>query len=189
MEVGKMKEIWKDIVGYEGLYQISNLGNVMSLNYRKRGYSQILVPKKNNRGYLWVELKSNGKRKCMTIHRLVANAFLDNSSALPLINHKDENPINNRVDNLEWCDNSYNVLYSLKRHERKARALRNGKIVRKPTKYKQKVIQLTKSGDFVRDWESIQAIHGELGYNNTSITECCKRIRKTAYGYKWRFAE
>ena len=98
-----MEEIWKDIDGYEGLYQISNLGNVKSLNYRNQGIERILTPKCNNAGRLWVELARNGDRKPMLIHRLVAMAFIPNPNGYPQVNHMDENPKNNRVDNLEWC--------------------------------------------------------------------------------------
>lgn len=112
-----MTEIWKDIVGYEGLYQVSNLGNVKRLKgYKGRGKGYIveehlIQPSINSRGYQNVVLCKNGKTKTFTMHRLVAIAFLDNPDNLPQVNHKDENKTNNCVDNLEWCDSVYNNNY------------------------------------------------------------------------------
>lgn len=112
-----MTEIWKDIVGYEGLYQVSNLGNVKRLKgYKGRGKGYIveehlIKPSINSNGYQNVVLCKNGKTKTFTMHRLVAIAFLYNSDNLPQVNHKDENKLNNCVDNLEWCDSKYNNNY------------------------------------------------------------------------------
>ena len=112
-----MTEIWKDIVGYEGLYQVSNLGNVKRLkSYKGRGKGYIveehlIQPSINSRGYQTVDLCKNGKTKTFSMHRLVAIAFLDNSDNLPEVNHKDEDKTNNCVDNLEWCDRVYNNNY------------------------------------------------------------------------------
>lgn len=182
-----MKEVWKDIEGFEGKYQVSNLGNVKSLNYRNQGYSQNLVPKKNNQGYLWVELRRNGESKCCLIHRLVADAFIENLKNYPIINHKDENPLNNAVDNLEWCDISYNVIYSLKRKGK----YRENKIVRrrKNRNLKEKhIIQKTIDDKFIRDWKNLGEIVRSTNMNRWSITQCCTGDRKTAHGYKWDFA-
>ena len=112
-----MTEIWKDIVGYEGLYQVSNLGNVKRLKgYKGRGKGYIveehlIKPSINSNGYQNVVLCKNGKTKTFTMHRLVAIAFLYNSDNLPEVNHKDEDKTNNCVDNLEWCDRVYNNNY------------------------------------------------------------------------------
>ena len=114
-----MVEVWKDIEGYEGRYKISNLGNVKSLMYGGRKYEKDLTPKVNNCGRLWVELFCNGKKKQFLIHRLVAKAFIPNPHGLPQINHIDENPKNNRVDNLEWCDARYNMMYGHAREKRR----------------------------------------------------------------------
>ena len=109
-----MTEIWKDIVGYEGLYQVSNLGNVKRLKgYKGRGKGYIveehlIKPSISSNGYQNVVLCKNGKTKTFTMHRLVAIAFLYNSDNLPQVNHKDKNKLNNWVDNLEWCDSKYN---------------------------------------------------------------------------------
>lgn len=99
-----MKEIWKDIKGYEGLYWVSDMGHV------KNRHGRTLKPE-IRRGYYSVDLCKNGKRKKCHIHRLVAKAFLPNPNNLPMINHKDEDKLNNNADNLEWCDNTYNSQY------------------------------------------------------------------------------
>ena len=113
-------EIWKDIKGYEGLYQISNFGRVKSLpkyTYSK-GYPQLRKEKLlksrltgRHRNYLQVRFNDGTNHK---VHRLVAQMFIPNPNNLPIVNHKDENPSNNRVDNLEWCTNQYNCQYSAK---------------------------------------------------------------------------
>lgn len=112
-----MQEIWKDIEGYEGLYQVSNFGRVKSLDrYVLRNENTLFVKvivlsQLNIRGYLAVRLCNSGKYKNYFVHRLVANAFIHNDNNYSEINHIDENKHNNHVDNLEWCDRKYNVNY------------------------------------------------------------------------------
>lgn len=180
-----MKEIWKDIAGYEGLYQVSNLGNVRSLNYRRHGYVKQLTPKVNNKGYLWVELSFNRKRRCFSIHRLVAEAFVDNPYDFPEVNHIDEIKQNNKHDNLEWCTHKYNNQYSRIRHPENY--VRN---VRSCKSYKHNICveQKRRDGTIVNTYKNIADAVKETGFNNWSITQCCQGIRKQAYGYKWEFA-
>ena len=104
------EEIWKDIIGYEGLYQVSSLGRVRSLDrfYYRLHKGKVLSPTKDRYGYLTVTLNCNGKSKTIKIHRLVAQAFIENPDNLPQVNHKDEVKSNNCVDNLEWCSAKYN---------------------------------------------------------------------------------
>ena len=114
-----MEEIWKDIEGYEGLYEVSSYGRVRSLgqfvNHNYGGYAyrkgRLLKPGLGSRGYLSVTLSKNGIQKQYTVHRLVAQAFIENPDNLPQVNHKDEDRTNNNVTNLEWCDAKYNVNY------------------------------------------------------------------------------
>ena len=109
-----MQEIWKDINDYEGLYQVSNLGRVKSLSrkYKKRVIQEHIVqPSIAHNGYLRVGLSKNGIRKYDSIHRLVAKAFIPNPNNYNIVNHKDCNRQNNCVDNLEWCNEKYNINY------------------------------------------------------------------------------
>lgn len=104
-------EIWKDIKGYEGLYQVSNYGNVKSLNYLRTGKERILKQGTRKGGYKRVALCNNGEMKFYLVHRLVAEVFLENPRNLPQVNHKDENSSNNHVSNLEWCTPKENSNY------------------------------------------------------------------------------
>lgn len=171
-------EVWKDIQGYEGKYQISNKGNVKSLNYRNSGYSQNLVPKTNNSGRLWVELALDGDKKPMLIHRLVAMAFIPNPHNYPQINHKDENVTNNRAENLEWCTGEYNVKYFLDRHTQRGR----------PVRLNSPILQIDTEGNILKRWDNVTAIKNAKGFSAWSICECCKGNRKSAYGFKWQYA-
>ena len=98
-----MQEVWKDIEGYEGYYQVSNLGRVKQIKFNR-----LLKLCCDNYGYLIVVLSKNGIHRTRTVHRLVAETFIPNESNYPQVNHKDENKTNNNVTNLECCDNKYN---------------------------------------------------------------------------------
>lgn len=161
-----MKEIWKDVKGYEGLYQISNLGNVKS----KR---KILKPVDGE--YLKVGLSKNGIQKTITIHRLVAQAFIDNPNKSNFVNHIDENKHNNIADNLEWCTNVYNINYGE----------RNKKDSINQSKYK--IVQKDKSGNLIRVWNNIWELTHETNYKKDNISCCCRGKYKYAYGYKWEY--
>jgi len=179
-------EIWKDIEGYEGKYQVSNLGNVRN----NRGNMYL---KTHNKGYLQIELSDGVNKKTYLVHRLVALAFIDNPNNLPFINHKDENKQNNRVENLEWCDQSYNVRYSLAMQNnidineycnaphktpRRKNTKRNG----------MKILQISLDGELIKEWDNARTIFLENNWSDWSISECCRGKRKTAYGYKWQYA-
>lgn len=105
------KQIWKDVKGYEGLYQVSNTGRVRSLNYRNTGKVQVLKSQGQTQAYLLVRLCKEGASKLYLIHRLVAEAFIPNPNNYKEINHVDENKQNNIVSNLEWCTREYNQNY------------------------------------------------------------------------------
>lgn len=142
-----MSEIWKDIKGYEGLYQISNQGRVKSLqewngnrhsaSYRNR--ERILKPTDNGHGYLIVGLKKETKRKNHYIHRLVAEAFVENPKKNKYVNHLDYDKANNKADNLEWCSQKENVLYSKHRmeHQKNAKLPKSGYKYIKKSKVKE----------------------------------------------------
>ena len=170
------KEIWKDVVGYEGLYQVSNNGRVKSLWF---GKERILKPMKTIWGYLQVDLNKNGERKGYRVHRLVAQTFLPNPDNLPVVNHKDENKENNKVENLEFCDTKYNINYGT-RNQRVAEKLTNGKRS-KP------IFQYTKTGEFIQEWKSATDVERNLGYSHCHISQCCNEKRKSANGFIWKY--
>ena len=123
-----MEEIWKDIAGYEGLYQVSNEGNVRTIKRQgtKGGLLKIRVSYKYAVNYCYVGLCKNGRRKSFWIHRLVAQAFIPNPDVLPQVNHKDQNPSNNMVNNLEWCTLKYNMNYGTIRERQKDTCSKKG---------------------------------------------------------------
>lgn len=174
------KEEWRDIEDYEGLYQVSNLGQVKSLNYNHTGREQILKPYMSKNGYLKVCISNNGKHTNHLVHRLVGNAFLPNPQNLPQINHKREDAKeDNRVENLEWCSAAYNLAYGT-RLERIAKANTNGKRS-KP------VFQFDLSGKLLMIWPSTKEIERQLGYKNNYIGGCCLGKYKQAYGFLWSY--
>ena len=167
----KNNEIWKDIEGYQGLYQISDKGRVKSLYF---GKERILKPGNNGQGYLHVILCKNGKMKIYKVHRLVCQTFLPNPNNLPEINHKDEDKTNNKVDNLEWCSSKYNINYGT--HNQRSTEKRS-----KP------VLQFTKDGIFVKEWKSTIDVQKNLGYACGHISNCCNGKNKSAYGFIWKY--
>ena len=123
-----MIEEWRPVVGYEGLYEVSNIGRVRSLDrfYYRLHKGKVLSPTKDRYGYLTVTLNCNGKSKTIKIHRLVAQAFLPNPDNLPQVNHKDEDKTNNNVDNLEWCTAKYNVNFGTRQERYRNTMLEKG---------------------------------------------------------------
>lgn len=156
-------EVWKDIQGYEGLYQVSNLGNVRSLDYGGTRRVKILKLDTQKNGYKQVKLYKNGKCKNHRIHRLVSIHFIDNPKNLPKVNHKNENKADNRVENLEWCDSKYNNNFGT-RTKRIAKAI------------SKKVICITTGEIF----DSIKEASRQTGANQSHIVECCRGKRKSA---------
>lgn len=114
-----MVEMWKDVPGYEGLYKVSNIGNVMSFHtdgvFGKNNHGRLLVQRTDACGYKYVYISKNGKKKRESVHRLVAYAFLPNPENLPQVNHIDEIRDHNTVSNLEWCTALYNQRYGHRR--------------------------------------------------------------------------
>ena len=184
-----MEEIWKDIEGYEGTYQVSNLGRVRSLD---RVVSRVMptgkvfnshkVPGRmlknnmSNIGYYVVNLHKDGKGHTMQVHRLVAQAFIPNPKNLPEVNHKDEDKLDNRVDNLEWCDSAYNTNYGTSL-QRKTEATRLA------------VLQYDFDGNFIAEYPSSKEASEAAGVDRSLISKCCRGQRRTAGGFVWKYKE
>ncbi len=168
-------EEWRPVVGYEGLYEVSDWGRVKSLKF---GKEKLLKPFDNSCGYLHVGLCKDGKKKNFYLHKLVAEAFIPNHNGFTEVNHKDEDKTNNRVENLEWCDRSYNCNYST-RNQRVAEANTNGVLSKH-------VYQYTLKGELVKTWPSSQEC-GRNGFNQGNITECCNGKRNKHKGFKWSY--
>ena len=160
-------ETWKPIAGYEGLYEVSDLGRVKSLNYNHTGIEKILKPRKNTWGYLQVILCKDGNRKQTNIHRLVATTFIPNPNNLETVNHKDEVKTNNVVINLEWMSQKDNNIYSK---------------ARKVQMFDKKTGELLATFPYINEAERV------TGIDDGHISECCKGKRKSAGGYIWRYA-
>ena len=183
------EEIWKDVKGFEGLYQVSSFGRVKSLSKRffvsnqfgktnkiRITKERILRPQLNKYGYLCVTLCKNGIHTLSVVHRLVAKTFIENKNNHVCINHKDENKMNNCVDNLEWCTVKYNQNYGT---------------IKERVSYAQSIdiIQCDINGDFIKRWHGINKASRELKINHSNIISCCQGKRKTAGGYIWRYAD
>ena len=174
-----MQEVWKDIKGYEGLYQVSNLGNIKSSSS-----SQNLNPSLHSGGYLKIELYKNGKGKYFYVHRIVAEAFIRNQEAKAQVNHIDGNKKHNSVDNLEWATPSENISHAFKIG-----------LLQSPMKGKygnlnplsKKIDQYTVDGIFINTWDSISDVVRHFDCARTSIYRCLRGKTKTSMGYVWKY--
>ena len=183
-----MEEIWKDVVGYEGLYQVSNLGRVRSTTREvihssgmvQHRNGKILSVDKGEKGYLSVYLYREGKKKFYGIHRLVAQAFLPNPNNLPQVNHKDENTSNNMVENLEWCTRKYNVNYGTARKRGLATKRAKNSIGAEIP-----VLQYELDGKFVKRYDSSRAAERETETSSVAIRRCCVGKYRQNKGFLW----
>jgi hypothetical protein len=178
-----MREVFKSAKGYEGIYSVSNLGRVKrEKSVAKKGTGNyqrdehIVKQRKNNKGYYVVDLYVCNVRHQVLVHRLVAQTFLKNPMLYPCVNHKDENPQNNCVENLEWCTQKYNMNYGT---VKKRIAGSNGK----------KVVQYSRDGKQVAKYISIMDAQRKTGISNGSIGDCLHNRRKSAGGFLWEYAQ
>lgn len=179
-----MNEIWKDIEGYEGIYQVSSLGRVRSLDrivmvYRQGQHirkipGKMKKPHLSNIGYYSVNLSKDNRPKFMLVHRLVAAAFIPNPYNLPEVNHKDENKLNNMVENLEWCDSKYNINYGTS-------------IQRKNEATSIKVLQRDLNGKLIAEYTNSLEASKITGVERSTIARCCRKERITAGGFIWEY--
>lgn len=183
-----MEEVWKDVVGYEGRYIVSNFGRIRSL-YRefvnKRGRimhitDRVMKTHLDECGYERVKLSGESGAKMTFVHRIVAESFIPNPNNHPMINHIDECKTNNRVDNLEWCDAKYNNVYG-NRLELVSKILMCRSDLSKP------VLMCDLSGNVLAEFGSIRDAARRVGGNQSFIGKACKGIYKTAYGHIWRY--
>ena len=177
-----MEEIWKDIVGYENLYQVSNLGNVRSLDRIVKGRNnsdrlikgKMLKAKKGNNPYLFVNLTVNNKGNNKLIHRLVATAFIPNPNNYPQVNHLNENVNDNRANNLEWVLPRENANYGT----------RNQRISQIKSK---SVLQFDLNGNLIAEYESQTQAAKLNNCYQYAISYCCLGKWKTYKGYIWKY--
>ena len=190
-------EIWRTPI-YKGEtyenYQVSNLGRLMSLNYRGTGRAELMNPHKRKDGYLEVRLSKNGKTDTCKVHRLVAETFLTNPEGKPCVNHKiegkkgkkinmvifnEDGTVDEKKSTIEWATYEENNNYAT-RNERISKANTNGK-------KSKTVLQFTLDGEFIREWPSIMEC-GRNGFNYKNICSCCNGKRKSADGFRWEYA-
>ena len=188
------QEIWKPVHGFEGYYEVSNLGQVRSLSriyysdYFRNGRNvdgKILRQTKNKiTGYMSVMLSKDGIRQRCHVHRLVAIAFLPNPNNLPQVNHKDQVRENNSVDNLEWCDVSYNTTYADAVEKHREGFLKSG--------YAKRIYQYTEDGELVGEYRNGEEAARATGLNGRNIRYATKGIGSLGYsnehkyrGYIW----
>lgn len=174
-------EEWKDIKGFEGLYQISNLGNVKSLNYHMTGKEQILKQEHSDaRGYKRITLSKDGKTIRVLVHRLVWESFNGDIPEGYQINHLDENPCNNNLENLNLVTPQENLNYG-KHNQNISLSLINNKVLSRVVK------QYDLDGNFIKEWPSLSEIKRQLNYSVGNIFKCCQGKYKQAYKYIWRY--
>lgn len=186
-----MEEKWKDIPGYEGLYQASNLGNIRSVTrvhrYIKKGklcfrtrLGHTLSPNINNHGYLYLCLCKNKHRWYAKVHRLVAITFLSNPNNFTDVNHKDGNKKNNIIENLEWCSHSENQKHAI-RHGLNMKPYAAGL-------YKKAILQINPdTKEVVAEYESIAAANDHFGRcKRSNISNVLNGHHRLAYGYEWQ---
>lgn len=187
------EEIWKDVVGYEGLYKISSLGRIKSLNFKtfvgrdangvfiRKVHEHIMKPQISKSGYSKIVLKKDGKNFNTSIHRIVSIAFIENKNSLPFVNHINEIKCDNSVSNLEWCTHLYNCNHGTRSARQKQSMINNKKL-------SIQVIKMTKDMIEIETYPSIS----EAGrQNNIRIQGICGCINGTksfhsAGGFKWK---
>ena len=195
-------EIWKDIAGYEGLYQVSNLGRVKSLPREHKCYAdrqyvtkeRILIAHPNSKGYLRVQLKKDGKVEQLFLHRLVAEAFIPNPSNKGEVNHIDNVPTNNNAENLEWTTHKENMEWSSKcgRYDHlKDQRSEYGKMnISKARKcVERKICLIDENNNVLKEYNTLTDACKDYGLDCGGVCRCCQGKQKTCGGYRWRYAD
>lgn len=165
-----MLEKWKNIMGYEGIYQVSSLGRIKST----KGKEKILKPRIFKRGYLGVALRKNGTTKQYYIHRLVAETFIANKDNLPQVNHINGLKCDNNIKNLEWISSSNNMKHAY------INKLTNGA--------KKQTLQYDLNGNFIKLWNSQTEASKATGIAHSHINNCCRGKENSAGGFIWKYS-
>ena len=173
-------EEWRDVVGYEGRYQVSSMGRVKSLERKdclgRTVKERILKPVVRGKGYLKVGLCAGGKKKHFFVHRLVCQAFHDNPDNKPQVNHLNEDKKDNRACNLEWCT----------RRENCNHGTRNKRSAKNRSK---SVGQYTLDGELVKIWPSATEAQRQVGFGQGNICQAANGKFKQVYGFTWKYVE
>lgn len=168
-----MEEEWRDVVGYEGLYQVSNFGRVRSIVQNSNRRKRIMKQKELKSGYMSICLYNRAKPETLLVHRIVATAFIPNHLGFPQVNHKDEDKANNCVWNLEWCDQTYNNNYGTR-------------IEKASEKKSKKVGMFSKDGTLIRTFSSMKIAGISMNCTPGAISNCCRGKTNTCIGYIWK---
>ena len=182
-----MPEVWKDIKGYEGIYRISDLGRIMSVNFGPKNHVNNSEPKllkltKSSSGYLHVQLYKNGKPSTKLVHILVAEAFVENPQGKPEINHIDGNKFNNTPSNLEWVTKSENLKHAARTG---LRINPNKGKFGKDNHCSKPVLQYDLDGNFIKKWDSQTEAAKHIGTNPVNISHCTSGRIKMSRNYIW----
>ncbi|EGT3613198.1 hypothetical protein E5N06_07555 [Clostridium perfringens] len=185
-----LKEEWRAVKGFEGIYEISNLGRLKSFKKYKNGY--ILSNKNSKGGYLSVILRDKDKKVCTRIHRLVAETFISNPKNYPVVNHIDGNKQNNKVENLEWCTIQHNVKHAIRHNPNMIKGIKKHVQYIKP----KEVCQYSLEGDLMAIYPNAKLAQKITGVCSRNILQVARKeeykpgmTRKQAGGYIWRFRD
>ena len=171
-----MSEEWRDVAGYEGLYQVSSEGRVKSLERKGCKRERILKPGVRSKGYLFVVLCAGGKSRMFSVHRLVCQAFHDNPENKLDVNHMNENKTDNRACNLEWSTRKENCNHGTRN-------------VRMAIAKSRPIAQYTLNGKLLKVWPSTAEVERRAGFDHSAISKAANGNRKTAYGFRWKYVE
>lgn len=177
-----MEELWKDIRGYEGLYQVSNLGRIKSLNYNHRNIEQVRKLDISNKGYPCILLSKNGKHKKRSVHRIVAETFIPNLGNLPQVNHIDGNKQNNNVNNLEWVTNGENEKHAYDMNLKKKNCGKKNGMAKS-------VIQYDLDNNFIAEYQTINEAHQKTKIAVDTIIRSCKNRTKRHNKFIFKYKE